>query len=179
MQLCGFPSRLGIAQQPTVQTDPGLIVPQPDAGLSVLPEVGSVTRIELEQLLDLLAGPHVLVLIEQRAGVVGTRGAVAGGPLYDCFQQQLGIVPQPACDADAPQQAHGLDVLAMLRQVYPQDALGMDKLPVSEQAGGLDDLRGQVAQRGEAIRDPGGVLFIPHSLDTGCAASASWRAGRR
>src|SRR5580692_12607051 len=140
MQLCGFPSRLGIAQEPTVQADPGIIVPQPDAGLSVLPEVCSVTRIELEQLLDLLAGLHVLVLIEQRAGVVGTRGAIAGGPLYDCFQQQLRIVPQPACDADAPQQSHGLDVLALLRQVYPQDTLSMDQLPVSEQAGGLDDL---------------------------------------
>src|SRR6202789_2707612 len=118
MQLCGFPSRLGIPQEPTVQADPGLIVPQPDAGLSVLPKVCSVARIELEQLLDLLARPHVPVLIEQRACVVGTRGAVAGSPSYDCFQQQLGIVPQPACDADASEQAHSLEVLAMLRQVY-------------------------------------------------------------
>ncbi len=38
----------------------------------------------------------------------------------------------------------------------------MDKLPVSEEAAGLDDLRGEAAQRGEAIRDSDGVLFIPH-----------------
>ncbi len=85
VQLCGLLSRSGVAQQPTVQADPGLIVTQPDAGLSVLPEVCSVARIELEQPLDLLARPHIFVLIQQRPGVVGTRRAVAGDPSYDCF----------------------------------------------------------------------------------------------
>ncbi len=62
-----------------------------------------------------------------------------------------------------PQQAHRLDVLALLRQVDPQDALGMDQLPVGEQAAGLDDLGRQVAQRGKALRNFGGVLVIAPS----------------
>ena len=176
VQLCGFPSRLGIAQQPTVQADPGLIVTQPDAGLAVLPEVRSVTRIELEQLLHLLAGLHVLVLMEQRASVVGARGAIAGGPLRTASSSSSASSRNPRAMQMRPSRRMA-SMCSPCCARYIRRTRSAGKLPVSEQAAGLDDLRGQVAQRGEVFRDPGGVLHPPSR--TGCAASPSWRAGRR
>ena len=87
---------------------------QADAGGRVERAILLILRLELQQLLDLLAGPQVFVPLDQHQGIVVAGGAIVRRQLEHRLEQQLRVVEHVARDADPGEQAHGLDVVAVL-----------------------------------------------------------------
>ena len=78
----------------------------------------------------------IAVQLDERLGVLLARGAVVGRKLEHRCQQQLRIVEDPVRDADAREQPHGLDVVAVLQQERADHGLGRLEVAVREEAGG-------------------------------------------
>ena len=68
--------------------------------------------------------------LQQHQGIVVAGGPIVGCELEDGLEQQLRIVEDIALEPDPREQAHGLDVVAMLEQVGTDDVLRRCQLTV-------------------------------------------------
>ena len=149
-----------IHQELAVERDRLFVLAEADAGGRVERAVLAILRLELQQLLELRARLAVLVALDQHQRIVVARGAVVGRQREHGLEQQLRIVQHVARDADLRQQAHGLDVIAMLQQIGADDVLGGRQFAVGKQARGQYDLGRQALERRHMLRGRGGVVRI-------------------
>ncbi len=70
--------------------------------------------------------------LDQYLGVFGASGPIIGGQFDDRRQQQFRVVEHLARHADAGQQAHGLDLIAMLQKIGAHQRLGRIQIAVQE-----------------------------------------------
>ena len=94
----------------------------------------------------------MLVAIEQHAPVIVAGGEVVRGALQHRRKQVLGVVEDLECHADAGQQPHRLDVVAVGQQERADQLLGAHDVAIGKQAGRRDHLRRHALQG----RDLGG-----------------------
>ncbi len=142
-------------QQLRIQIDHRLVVAQADAGRGILLEVVAVVRVAAEQALGLLPRLQVLLLLQERHGVVEARGVVVRRALEHRFQQGLGLGERAALTADARQQAQGADVVAILGQVGPDDVLRRRQIAIGVQTVRRHHRLRQLSQRGQVLRRRG------------------------
>ena len=94
-----------------------LVLTEPDAGGRVGRPVAAVVRIGLQERLELLKGAHVLVALQERPDEVEARRVVLRRELEHGVEQELGVVEHLELDADAGEQPHRLDVVAVLEEI--------------------------------------------------------------
>ena len=97
---------------------------------------------------------------DERFGVLGARQAVVRGEFQHRGQQQLGIIEYLAGDADARQQAHRLDVVAVLQQECPDRRLRAIQVSVHEQGRRGNHLARQAAQGRHVARGDARVRLV-------------------
>ena len=129
-------SRLrGPGQELTIDLDGALVLPKAHAGGRIERAVSAILGLGGQQLCGLILGLAVQVALDQQLRVVEARGMVIGRALEHRLEQYLRIIEYLALDADARQQTHGLDVIAMLEQERADELLGCPRLAVGEQRG--------------------------------------------
>ena len=70
--------------------------------------------------------------LHQHLRVVEARRVIIRGQLEHPLEQQLRIIEHVALDADAREQPHRLDVVAVLEQERPHELLGRCQVTVGE-----------------------------------------------
>ncbi len=128
------------------------MVAQADAGRAIELEVFAVFRVVAEQALGLLPRLQMLLLLQQRHGVVEPGGVIVRRARQHRFQQRLGLAIPAPLHADPRQQAQGADVTAILAQVVLDDLPRRLQVAVGVEAVGHHHLDRQLPQGGEALR---------------------------
>ena len=113
---CQARARARIGKHRGEAADTVLMVAEPYSRRRAQGPVIDVLRIELQQSVELLDGFGVLVAVEEHAGVVAAQFYVIRRHFERRRQQNLGVVEHFARDADAREQPHGLDVIAVAQQ---------------------------------------------------------------
>jgi len=101
------------------------------------------------------------VQLDEHTDVILAREPIVGGLREHRGEQQLGVVVYLVSDADAREQAHRLDVIAVLQQVGADQRLGRLQITVREQPGRGNDVARQLAQCRHVTARHGGVLRLP------------------
>ena len=140
---------LRIRQEIAEKRDRALVIAEPDDRRRVQRAVVAVARFGREQALELFERLLVLVPPQQDRRVVVSGGQVVGFPLEHGFQQELGVVEDLERSADPCEQAHRLDVIAVLEQERPDEVFGGENVAIAEEARRVDDLRRQGLQLGD------------------------------
>ncbi len=167
----------GPGQQLPVELDGALVLPETDAGQRMERAVVAIGAIRGEQLLGLLLRLLVHVALDQDLRIVEARGVIVGRQVEHRLEQQLRIVEHFALHADAREQPHGLDVVAMLEQEGANELLGLGQLAVREQRRRRHDLGRQLLQRGDVRGRLRRRSQPAASSGTGLRACSSWPAG--
>ncbi len=102
------------------------------------------------------------VTVQEDAGVVAPQFDVVGSHLERRRQQHLGIIEHFARDADAGEQPHRLDVIAMAQQKCADEFFGGRELAFTEETGRSDDIR---RNRFQLPHVRGGDLSLPVVAD--------------
>ena len=116
--------RGGPEQQLAVDANSAFVLAKADGSRGIEGPVQAVVRLRREQLLELSARLLVPVQFDEHAGVFLARDPIVGCQIEDCGQQQLRVIVHLARDANAGQQAHGFDFIAVLKKIGPDQRLG-------------------------------------------------------
>ncbi len=153
--------RLGIlpvtAQQLAVERNRALMVAESHPRAREQHLQGSAARVVRHELLDLGECFLVAVQLGEDERVLVARRLVVGRALEHRGEQHLGIEVDLVRDADARQQPHRLDVIAVLEEVGPDQRLGRLEITVGEETGAEHHVLRQRAQRRHVARRQGGV----------------------
>ena len=158
--------------------DAAFMIAEPDGRRGVQGAVVDVLRVEFQQPIELGDGLGVLVAVQQHAGVVAPQFDVVRGHLQGRGQQDLGIIEHLARDADAGQQPHRLDMIAVAQQERANELFGGREVAFAEQTGRGDDLW---RKRFQLVRVRGGHLalrFVTDHLVEPLEHAPGGRAGR-
>ena len=120
----------------------------------------AVVGFRLHELLKLAAALLITVQLDEHEGVLLARGTIVGCALEYRGEQHLRIEVDPVRDADAGQQAHSLDVIAVLEEIRAHQRLGRFQLAICKQPGRNDDLLWQGAQRRHLAGCGGSVVRL-------------------
>ena len=123
-----------------------------------------VLRIELQQSLELLDRFGVLVAVEEHAGVVAAQFDVIRRHFERRRQQDLGVVEHLARDADAREQTHGLDVIAMAQQERANLLFRGAELAIAEERRRRNDFRRCRLQLLDVCGGPLALLLVTDHL---------------
>jgi hypothetical protein len=110
-----------VNEQLTVQGHGPLVVSEADDGGCVQRLVLPVPGLDLQQRIQLRKRRCVLVPLDQHSGIVVAGEPIIGREHQHCLEQDLPIVENVALDSDSGQEAHCLDVVAMLQQKGAHD----------------------------------------------------------
>ena len=102
-------------------------------------------------MLNLFTPSKVFLSVDQNAGVVHARGNVIRRELQSGFKQQFRVIQNTELVLDSGKQPQCLDIAGGLEQIGPEDALRGRQIAIREPAAGMDDLRRQLFQGGEAL----------------------------
>jgi hypothetical protein len=166
----------GSGEQLPVEPDGALVLAKSHRGCRVQQPQREVPGVVLEKPVEFAAALLVAVQLDQHARVLLAGDAVMRGQREDCREQQLRIVEHLVGDADAGQQPHRLDVVAVLEQVAPDQWLCELQIAIGEQPCGHHDLLRKLAQRCDVASRHGGVFRLPgHAIQALEHGPAAWQ----
>ena len=166
----------GAAEQLPVKRDRTLVLTESHAR-------GRVERLErdafgliAQQLIQLLPCLLVAVQLHQHERVFLARDAVVRRPLEQGGEQHLGVEIDLVRDADAGQEPHRLDVIAVLEEKGAHECLGRLQVAVQEQPGRQHHFLRQAAQGGDVTARRGGILLVAlHAVKALEHLPAAWQ----
>ena len=125
--------RRAAAQQFLVESDGAIMFAKADGTRGIQRLQHPVLGVLAEELLELAARFAVLVFLDKHGGVFLAGNTVIGRQFEHGREQQFRIVEHLARDADAGEQAHGFDLIAMLQQIGAYQRLGCVQIAILEQ----------------------------------------------
>ena len=132
--------RVRVAEHVGEAADAAFMVAKTDGRRRMERAVVDVLRVEFQETVELGQGLCVLVAVEQHAGIVASQFDVVRGHLKRRGQQDLGVIEYLARDANAGQEAHRLDLVAMAQQERADQVFCRRQVAFAEVPCRCDDL---------------------------------------
>jgi len=135
------------SQELAIKRNRLVVFAQAHAGRRIGGAIGAIIGVDLQQFVELLHRPDVLVALHEHISVVVPCRVIVGRELQECFKKYLGIIEDIELGADLGEESHALNVVAVRQQELTDQALRFRNIAICKHGRRRYDFHRQIGER--------------------------------